>query len=121
MCKNTNDVAHQSLSLNQETRRRQNEFMAARNVPIPPPGPELEPVHAPNWEMPLLSDEMFQNFDPSLYFGGPTPRFAHAPPADDDDEEDDNGNEDDDEEDDDEEDDDGDGDGSSPSAGHEFY
>jgi hypothetical protein len=110
MCKNTNDVAHQSLSLNQETRRRQNEFMATRNVPVPPPGPELEPVHAPNWEMPLLSDEMFQNFDPSLYFGVP-----RAPPADDDDEEDE-GNEDDDEEDDDE-----DGDGSSPSAGHEFY
>jgi hypothetical protein len=125
MCKNTNDVAHQSLSLNQETRRRQNEFMAARNVPIPPPGPELEPVHAPDWEMPLLTDEMFQNFDPSLYFGGPTPRFAHAPPADDDDEEDDDGNEDDDEEDDDEddddEDDDGDGDGDSPSAVPHFY
>ena len=31
MCMNTNDVAHQSLALNQETRRRQNEFMAARN------------------------------------------------------------------------------------------
>ncbi|KAK1680468.1 hypothetical protein QYE76_041316 [Lolium multiflorum] len=39
MCKNTNDVAHQSLALNQETRRRQNEFMATRNVPVPPPGP----------------------------------------------------------------------------------
>ncbi|KAK1627475.1 hypothetical protein QYE76_001790 [Lolium multiflorum] len=124
MCKNTNDVAHQSLSLNQETRRRQNEFMAARNVPIPPPGPELEPVQAPDWEMPLLTDEMFQNFDPSLYFGG---RFAHAPPADDDDEEDDDGaedddgDEDDDEEDDDDEDDDGDGDGNSPSVGPHFY
>ncbi|KAK1632735.1 hypothetical protein QYE76_007050 [Lolium multiflorum] len=122
MCKTTHDVAHQSLSLNQETRRRQNEFMAARNVPIPPPGPELEPVHAQDWEMPPLTDEMFQNFDPSLYFGG---RFAHAPPADDDDEEDDDGNEDDDEEDDDEddddEDDDGDGDGNSPSAVPHFY
>ncbi|KAK1693193.1 hypothetical protein QYE76_009890 [Lolium multiflorum] len=120
MCKNTNDVAHQSLSLNQETRRRQNEFMATRNVPVPPPGPELEPVHAPNWEMPLLSDEMFQNFDPSLYFGGPSPRSARAPPADADDEEDE-GDKDDNGEDDDEEDDDEDGDGSSPSAGHEFY
>jgi hypothetical protein len=122
MCKTTHDVAHQSLSLNQETRRRQNEFMAARNVPIPPPGPELEPVHAQDWEMPPLTDEMFQNFDPSLYFGG---RFAHAPPADDDDEEDDDGDEDDDEEDDDEddddEDDDGDGDGNSPSAVPHFY
>ncbi|KAK1684801.1 hypothetical protein QYE76_045649 [Lolium multiflorum] len=50
MCKNTNDVAHQSLAMNQETRRRQNEFMATRNVTVPPPGPELEPVHAPNWD-----------------------------------------------------------------------
>ncbi|KAK1692247.1 hypothetical protein QYE76_008944 [Lolium multiflorum] len=47
MCKNTNDVAHQSLALNQETRRRQNEFMAARNAPVPPSGPEMEPVVAP--------------------------------------------------------------------------
>ncbi|KAK1667628.1 hypothetical protein QYE76_055787, partial [Lolium multiflorum] len=120
MCKNTNDVAHQSLSLNQETRRRQNEFMASRNAPVPPPGPELEPVHAPNWEMPLLSDEMFQNFDPSLYFGAPPPRPARAPTADADDEEDE-GDEDDNGEDDDEEADDEDGDGSSPSTGHEFY
>ncbi|KAK1662669.1 hypothetical protein QYE76_050828 [Lolium multiflorum] len=118
MCKNTNDVAHQSLSLNQETRRRQNEFMATRNAPVPPPGPELEPVHAPNWEMPLLSDEMFQNFDPSLYFGGPPPRPARAPTADD---EEDEGDEDDIGEDDDDEADDEDGDGSSPSTGHEFY
>ncbi|KAK1693379.1 hypothetical protein QYE76_010076 [Lolium multiflorum] len=120
MCKNTNDVAHQSLSLNQETRRRQNEFMATRNVPVPPPGPELEPVHAPNWELPLLSDEMFQNFDPSLYFGAPPPRPARAPHADTEDEEDE-GDEDDNGEDEDEEDDDEAGDGSSPSAGHEFY
>ncbi|KAK1629743.1 hypothetical protein QYE76_004058 [Lolium multiflorum] len=118
MCKNTNDVAHQSLSLNQETRRRQNEFMASRNAPVPPPGAELEPLHAPNWEMPLLSDEMFQNFDPSLYFGAPPPRSARAPTADDEEDEDD---EDDNGEDDDEEADDEDGDGSSPSAGHEFY
>ncbi|KAK1698193.1 hypothetical protein QYE76_014890 [Lolium multiflorum] len=118
MCKNTNDVAHQSLSLNQETRRRQNEFMASRNAPVPPPGAELEPLHAPNWEMPLLSDEMFQNFDPSLYFGAPPPRPARAPTADDEEDEDD---EDDNGEDDDEEADDEDGDGSSPSAGHEFY
>ena len=84
MCKNTNDVAHQSLALNQETRRRQNEFMSARNAPVPPPGPELEPVHAPNWEMPLLTDQMFQNFDPSLYtFGGPPPRPARVPTDDD--------------------------------------
>ncbi|KAK1649439.1 hypothetical protein QYE76_067244 [Lolium multiflorum] len=90
MCKNTNDVAHQSLAMTQETIRRQNEYMATRNITFPPPGPELEPVHAPNWEMPPLTDQMFQNFDPTWYgFGGPPPppRPARAP-TDDDDEED---------------------------------
>jgi hypothetical protein len=87
MCKNTNDVAHQSLAMTQETRRRQNEYMATRNVTFPPPGPELEPIHAPNWEMPPLTDQMFQNFDPTWYgFGGP-PQPARVP-TDDEDEED---------------------------------
>jgi hypothetical protein len=66
MCRNTNDVAHQSLALNQETRRRQNEIMAARNHHVPPAGPELELVVAPTWEMPPLEDAMFQKFDLSL-------------------------------------------------------
>ncbi|KAK1650330.1 hypothetical protein QYE76_068135 [Lolium multiflorum] len=80
MCKNTNDVAHQSLALNQETRRRQNEFMTARNAPVPPSGPEMEPVVAPAWEMPPITDEMLQNFDLSMYaHGGPPPRTARAP------------------------------------------
>ncbi|KAK1681870.1 hypothetical protein QYE76_042718 [Lolium multiflorum] len=85
MCKNTNDVAHQSLALNQETRRRQNEFMATRNVPVPPSGPEMEPMVAPQWEMPPLTDEMIQNFDFSMYaHGGLPPRTARAPtPTDD--------------------------------------
>ncbi|KAK1607699.1 hypothetical protein QYE76_031372 [Lolium multiflorum] len=65
MCKNTNDVVHQSLALNQETRRRQNEFMATRNAPVPPPGPEMEPV-VPTWQMPPIDDEMLQNFDLSI-------------------------------------------------------
>jgi hypothetical protein len=113
MCKNTNDVAHQSLALNQETIRRQNDFIAARNAPVPPPGPEMEPVHAPNWEMPPIADEMLQNFDPSMYsLGGLPPRFSQDPDTRDDDDEDD-GNDDDDEDD---EDDDG-----SPPTGHEFY
>ena len=60
-------MAHQSLALNQETRRRQNEFMAARNHTVPPAGPEVEPVTAPNWEMPDIDDAMFQNFDLSLF------------------------------------------------------
>ncbi|KAK1698030.1 hypothetical protein QYE76_014727, partial [Lolium multiflorum] len=92
MCKNTNDVAHQSLALNQETRRRQNEFMATRNVHVPPPGPELAPVVAPQWEMPPITDEMIQNFDFSMYaHGGLPPRTARTPtppPADGDGDED---------------------------------
>ncbi|KAK1693639.1 hypothetical protein QYE76_010336 [Lolium multiflorum] len=92
MCKNTNDVAHQSLALNQETRRRQNEFMATRNVPVPPPGPELAPMVAPQWEMPPITDEMIQNFDFSMYaHGGLPPRTARTPtppPADGDGDED---------------------------------
>ncbi|KAK1696452.1 hypothetical protein QYE76_013149 [Lolium multiflorum] len=117
MCKNTNDVAHQSLALNQETRRRQNEFMAARNTPVPPSGPEMEPVVAPAWEMPPICDEMFQNFDLSMYaHGGLPPRSARAPADADDDDEEDEGDEDDDGEDDDD-----DGDGSSPATGNEFY
>ncbi|KAK1669006.1 hypothetical protein QYE76_057165 [Lolium multiflorum] len=80
MCKNSNDVAHQTLSMTQETRRRQNEFMASRNHPVPPPGPEMEPVVAPQWEMPLLTDEMLQNFDFSVYAHGALPtRTARAP------------------------------------------
>ncbi|KAK1680193.1 hypothetical protein QYE76_041041 [Lolium multiflorum] len=111
MCKNTNDVAHQSLALNQETRRRQNEFMATRNVPVPPPGPELAPVVAPQWEMPPITDEMIQNFDFSMYaHGGLPPRTARTPtpPADDGDEDEvDSAARDDDE--------------GSYSTGHEFY
>ncbi|KAK1612618.1 hypothetical protein QYE76_036291 [Lolium multiflorum] len=83
MCKNSNDVAHQTLTMTQETRRRQNEFMASRNHPVPPPGPEMEPVVAPQWEMPLLTDEMLQNFDFSVYAHGALPRPARAPADDD--------------------------------------
>jgi hypothetical protein len=83
MCKNTNDVAHQSLALNQETRRRQNDFMAARNTHVPPPAPKMEPVYAPTWEMPPIDDEMLQNFDLSMYaHGGLPPRYAHDPDTD---------------------------------------
>ncbi|KAK1686395.1 hypothetical protein QYE76_047243 [Lolium multiflorum] len=113
MCKNTNDVAHQSLALNQETRRRQNEFMATRNVTVPPPGPELAPVAAPQWEMPSITDEMIQNFDLSMYaHGGLPPRTARTPtppPADDDGDEDEIDSA------------AGDDDEGSYSTGHEFY
>jgi hypothetical protein len=90
MCKNTNDVAHQSLAMNQETRRRQNAFFAERNHPVPPIGPELDPVVAPAWEMPPLGDAMFQNFDPLLYApragaSSSRTRFRTADATDDDD------------------------------------
>ncbi|KAK1632482.1 hypothetical protein QYE76_006797 [Lolium multiflorum] len=90
MCKNTNDVAHQTFTMTQETRRRPNEFMASRSHPVPPPGPEMEPVVAPQWEMPPLTDEMLQNFDFSVYaHGAIPPRTARAStPADDDGDED---------------------------------
>ncbi|KAK1644078.1 hypothetical protein QYE76_061883 [Lolium multiflorum] len=113
MCKKTNDVAHQSLALNQETRRRQNEFMASRNAPVPPSGPEMEPMVAPQWEMPHITDEMFQNFDLSMYaHGGLPPRTARAPADDEEEEDEDEGDEDDDEEHDGE---------ASYSTGHEFF
>ncbi|KAK1651545.1 hypothetical protein QYE76_069350 [Lolium multiflorum] len=90
MCKNTNDVAHQTFTMTQETRRRQNEFMASRNHPVPPPGPEMAPVVAPQWEIPPLTDETLQNFDFSVYaHGAIPPRTARAStPADDDGDED---------------------------------
>ncbi|KAK1666850.1 hypothetical protein QYE76_055009 [Lolium multiflorum] len=81
------DVAPATLGApSMETRRRQNEFMASRNHHVPPPIPEMEPVVAPQWEMPLLTDEMIQNFDFSVYaHGAIPPRTARAPtPADDD-------------------------------------
>ncbi|KAK1631393.1 hypothetical protein QYE76_005708 [Lolium multiflorum] len=76
----TPNYAH--LALNQETRRRQNEFMAARNHSVPPDGPEVEPVVAPTWEMPPIDDEMLQNFDLSLFaHGGATPPRTRSAPA----------------------------------------
>ncbi|KAK1650302.1 hypothetical protein QYE76_068107 [Lolium multiflorum] len=96
-----------------ETRRRQNEFMATRNVTVPPPGPELAPVAAPQWEMPPITDEMIQNFDFSMYaHGGLPPRTARTPtppPADDDGDEDEVDSA------------AGDDDEGSYSTGHEFY
>jgi hypothetical protein len=62
--------------------------MAARNHHVPPPGPELEPVVAPTWAMPPIDDNMFQNFDLSLFarggssHGAPPPRTrSRAAPA----------------------------------------
>jgi hypothetical protein len=41
--------------------------MAERNHPVPPVGPKMEPMTAPNLEMPTIEDAMFQNFDFSLF------------------------------------------------------
>ncbi|KAK1668757.1 hypothetical protein QYE76_056916 [Lolium multiflorum] len=76
--RNTNDVAHQSLALSQETRRRQNGFMAERNHNVPPPGPEMELVVAPTWEMPPIDDEMLQNFSLFAHGGAPPPKTRSA-------------------------------------------
>ncbi|KAK1652778.1 hypothetical protein QYE76_070583 [Lolium multiflorum] len=107
------------LLIDKETRRRQNDFMAARNTPVPPPGPEMEPVYAPTWEMPPIDDEMLQNFDLSMYaHGGLPPRSAQDPDTsgyrEDDDEDEEEYDDDDDEE-------DGEDDDGSPPAGTEFY
>jgi hypothetical protein len=59
MCRSTYDVAHKSMEMSQETRRRQNEFLAARGSAVPPIGHELDPVPYINYVMQPLDDEMF--------------------------------------------------------------
>jgi hypothetical protein len=45
--------------MSQETRRRHNEFLAARGSVVPPVGTELDPVPYVNFVMPPLDDDMF--------------------------------------------------------------
>jgi hypothetical protein len=59
MCRNTYDVAHGSMEMSQETRRRQNEFLAARGSAVPPVVIELDVVPYVNFVMPPLDDDMF--------------------------------------------------------------
>jgi hypothetical protein len=59
MCRSSYDVAHRSLEMSQETRKRQNEFLAARGGAVPPIGRELDPVPYVNYVMPPLDDDMF--------------------------------------------------------------
>jgi hypothetical protein len=63
MCRCSYDVAHRSLELSQENRRRHNEFLASKNLPIPPSGTSLDPVPYVQHDMPAIEDEMFQGFD----------------------------------------------------------
>jgi hypothetical protein len=63
MCRSSYDVAHRSMEMSQETRRRQNEFLAARGGAVPPVGQELEPVPYVNYVMPPLDDDMFAGFE----------------------------------------------------------
>ena len=63
MCRSNYDVNHKALELAQGTRRRHNEFLASKNLPVPPDGPEMDPVPYVNYEMPPICDEMFQGFD----------------------------------------------------------
>jgi hypothetical protein len=63
MCRSTYDVAHRSIEMSQETRRRQNEFLAARGSVVPPVGNELNPVPYVNYVMLPLDDDMFAGVD----------------------------------------------------------
>jgi hypothetical protein len=51
------------MEMSQETRRRQNEFLAARGSAVPPVGHELEPVPYVNYVMPPLDDDMFAGLE----------------------------------------------------------
>jgi hypothetical protein len=47
------------MEMSQETRKRQNDFLAARGGDVPPVGTELDPVPYVNYVMPPLDDDMF--------------------------------------------------------------
>ena len=47
-------------------------------MPVPPNGPEMNHVPYINYEMPPITDEMFQGYD--FHLMGP-PRHTRAPPA----------------------------------------
>jgi hypothetical protein len=51
------------MEMTQETRRRQNEFLAARGSVVLPIGTELNPVPYVNFVMPPLDDDMFADVD----------------------------------------------------------
>jgi hypothetical protein len=61
------------MEMSQETRRRQNEFLAARGSVVPPVGTELNPVPYVNYVMPPLDDDMFAGVDDFGDFEPPPP------------------------------------------------
>jgi hypothetical protein len=63
MCRSTYDVAHKIMEMSQETRRRQNDFLAARGGAVPPVGRELDPVSYVNYVMPPLDEDMFTGYE----------------------------------------------------------
>jgi hypothetical protein len=61
------------MEMSQETRKRQNDFKAARGGVVPPVGTKLDPVPYVNFVMPPLDDDMvvgvedfedFEDFEP---------------------------------------------------------
>jgi hypothetical protein len=62
MCKSY-DVIHKTLALAQETRRRHDQFLTERNLPVSPRGPEMDPVPYQNFVMPSIDDAMFHGFE----------------------------------------------------------
>jgi hypothetical protein len=63
MCCSTYDVAHKSFNMSQETRRRQNEFLAARGSVVPPIGTELDVVPFVKYVMLSLDEDMFHGYE----------------------------------------------------------
>ena len=69
MCRSSYDVAHHSLELSQENRRQHNAFLAERGRPVLDLGNALAHVPYVNFEKPLLDEDMFRGFDPSMFLG----------------------------------------------------
>jgi hypothetical protein len=79
MCRSTYDVAYRSMEMSQETRRRQNEFLAARGSAVPPVGTELDAVPYVNFIMPPLDDDMFAGVEDFRDFEPPSePESAYG-------------------------------------------
>jgi hypothetical protein len=86
VCKSSYDVNHKALQLNQETRRRQNEFFRSPNAPVQDEVSALEAIPYVQYEMPPIDDSMFFGLDPSWY-AGPSSHGASASTEDVEDEE----------------------------------
>jgi hypothetical protein len=60
------------MEMSQETRKRQNDFLAARGSVVPPVGTELDPVPYVNFFMPPLDDDMFAGVEDFVAFEPPS-------------------------------------------------